>query len=169
MDLIEVIKEMNKEMSEKFYYINQGGCGKSAFAIYKLLLKIKGVSNVGIVITWNLENNFCRDSKVRKLKLTDENILYFMNYNNWDHIMVRFTYKGKVYYMDPLKIVIAKDLEFKGIKVHYGSISAIGIIKIIRKGKIDWNWKWTSRKKDNEARLVMKKYLRPHFKKAKQK
>lgn len=83
--------------------------------------------------------------------------------------MVRFTYKGKVYYMDPLKIVIAKDLEFKGIKVHYGSISAIGIIKIIRKGKIDWNWKWTSRKKDNEARLVMKKYLRPHFKKGKQK
>lgn len=167
MDLIETIKEMNKEMSEKFYYINQGGCGKSAFTIYKLLLKIKGVSNVGIVITWDVGNHYCDDRKIRKLKLTDDNILSLINYKNWDHIMVRFKYKDKIYYVDPLKIVIAKDLDFKGIKVHYRSISATGIVKIIRKGKIDWNWKWTSCKKDNEARLVMKKHLRPHFKKGK--
>ena len=81
--------------------------------------------------------------------------------------MVRFKYKSKIYYMDPLKIVIAKDLHSQGIKVHYGSISAAGIVKIIRKGRIDWNHRWTSAKKDNEARLVMKKYLRPHFKKGK--
>lgn len=118
-------------------------------------------------MTWHDGNHSCDGHRIRKLKLTDDNVLSLINYSNWDHIMVRFKYKGKIYYMDPLKILVYKDLNFRGIKVHYGSISATGIIKIIRKGKINWNWRWTSAKKDNEARLVMKKYLRPHFKKGK--
>lgn len=53
MDLIEAIKEMNKEMAEKFPEINYGGCGKSAFTIYKSLLNIEGVSNIKIVFTFS--------------------------------------------------------------------------------------------------------------------
>lgn len=168
MDLIEVIKEMNKEMSEKFYYINQGGCGKSAFAIYKLLLKIKGVSNVGIAIAWYRDNHKCSYNKIRKIKVTDDNVLECIDSYDWDHIMVKFKYNGKIYYVDPLRIVHVKDLKSNNLNAHYGSVSASKIVHIIRKSDICWNSIWTSLNQDNEARLVMKKYLRPHFKKGKQ-
>lgn len=56
MDLIRVIKTMNQEMRNKFPEINNGGCGKSAFTIYKSLLNIEGVSNIKIVFTFSKDD-----------------------------------------------------------------------------------------------------------------
>jgi hypothetical protein len=167
MDLIETIKEMNKEMAEKFPEINYGGCGKSSFTLFNLLSKIKGVSNVGISVTWYRDNHDCGYNKIRKIKITDDNVMRCIDSHDWDHIMVKFKYNGKVYYVDPLRIVHVKDLKSNNLNAHYGTVNANSIIYIIRKSGVIWNWIWTSVKKDNEARLVMKKYLRPHFKKGK--
>lgn len=82
--------------------------------------------------------------------------------------MVKFKYNGKIYYVDPLRIVHVKDLKSNNLDAHYGSVSASKVVHIIRKSDICWNSRWTSLNQDNEARLVVKKYLRPHFKKGKQ-
>ena len=168
MDLIEVIKEMNKEMAEKFPEINYGGCGKSSFTLLKCLLNVKGVSNVGIAIAWYRDNHKCSYNKIKKIKVTDDNVLECIDSYDWDHIMVKFKYNGKIYYVDPLRIVHVKDLKSNNLNAHYGSVSASKVVHIIRKSDICWNSRWTSLNQDNEARLVMKKYLRPHFKKGKQ-
>lgn len=159
MDLIEKIKRMNEEMNRKFPYINAGGCAKSSFTISKSLLKIKGVSRIKIVITWNRAEHRYKSKRLHRIKITDENILDCILSHNWDHIMVRFKYKGKIYYVDPLKIVQAKDLEFMNIDRHYGAVSPSSIIKVIRKCPIKWNKTWASLNKDNEARLAIKRHL----------
>ena len=155
-------------MLEKFPEINYGGCGKSSFALLKCLLNIKGVSNAGIALSWYRDNHNYSYNKIRKIKITDDNVLNCINRHDWDHIMVKFKYNGKVYYVDPLRIVHVKDLKSNNLNAHYGSVSASKVVHIIRKSDICWNSRWTSLNQDNEARLVMKKYLRPHFKKGKQ-
>ena len=167
MDLIKVIKSMNQEMLNKFPKINCGGCGKSAFTIYKSLLNIEGVSNIKIVFTFSKDDYLFSGIRIHKLKLNDENVISRINIYNWSHIMVKFKYNGKVYYVDPLRVIQEKDLDCLNIASHYSALTHKGIIKVIRKAGIDWNTRWTSLKKDNEARLVMKKHLRPHFKKGK--
>lgn len=67
-----------------------------------------------------------------------------------------------------MQVLLLKDLKSNNLNVHYGSASISKAIYIIRKSNIFWNWRWTSCKKDNEARITIKKYLRPHFKKGKQ-
>lgn len=165
MDLIKVIKTMNQEMRNKFPKINCGGCGKSAFTIYKCLLNIEGVSNIKIVFTFSKDDYLFSGIRPHKLKLNDENVISRINIDNWSHIMVKFKYNGKVYYVDPLRVVQEKDLNRLNIASHYSALTHKGIIKVIRKAGINWNIRWTSLKKDNEARLVMKKHLRSHFKK----
>lgn len=167
MDLIKVIKTMNQEMRSKFPKINSGECGKSAFTIYKSLLNIESVSNIKIVFTFSKDDYLFSGIRIHKLKLNDENVLSRINIDNWSHIMVKFKYNGKIYYVDPLRVLQEKDLDHLNIASHYSALTHKGIIKVIRKAGIDWNIKWTSLKKDNEARLVMKKHLRPHFKKGK--
>lgn len=169
MDLIKVIKTMNQEMRNKFLKINRGGCGKSAFTIYKSLLNIEGVSNIKIVFTFSKDDYLFSGIRTHKLKLNDENVLSRINIDNWSHIMVKFKYNGKVYYVDPLRVVQEKDLNHLNIASHYSALTHKGIIKVIRKAGIEWNRTWTSLNKDNEARITMKKHLRPHFKKGKQK
>jgi hypothetical protein len=167
MDLIKVIKTMNQEMRNKFPKINCGGCGKSAFTIYKSLLNIEGVSNIKIVFTFSKDDYLFSGIRTHKLKLNDENVISRINIYNWNHIMVKFKYNRKVYYVDPLRVIQEKDLDRLNITSHYSALTHKGIIKVIRKAGVDWNTRWTSLKKDNEARLVMKKHLRPHFKKGK--
>mgnify|MGYP000949513005 FL=1 len=167
MDLIKVIKTMNQEMRNKFPKINCGGCGKFAFTIYKSLLNIEGVSNIKIVFTFYKDDYLFSGIRIHKLKLNDENVISRINIYNWSHIMVKFKYNGKVYYVDPLRVIQEKDLDRLNIASHYSALTHKGIIKVIRKAGIDWNIRWTSLKKDNKARLVMKKHLRPHFKKGK--
>lgn len=124
MDLINVLNEVSFRLSQKFNYINSGGCGRMALIFSNHLQRLSNVKDVRIHFVFrnwidipvvNIHKRY--SNNFDKLNGLDEQHSFIH-----EHLMVSFVYKGKRYYVDSDGVYTRKDL-LKHYNIHLGSVS----------------------------------------------
>lgn len=90
-----------------YAYVNEGGCGRMAVTIAYVLEKQYNIKTEMVFVS----SGWCGDRKINiKNNKMYSNIDEFVKEADWRHIMVRFKYSGKVYYLDATNLVPASEI-----------------------------------------------------------
>ena len=135
--LLEKIAQMHNMIFKSGYhaYVNEGGCGRMAVTIAHVLEKQYNIKTEMVFVS----GDWCDDRKIniKKNKMYSD-IADFVKESDWRHIMVRFKYAGKVYYLDATNLVPASEITDYYKHVYRGSLTRQQLLNATK--NTTWNY-----------------------------
>lgn len=157
--LLENIDKMHKKMyaSGNARYVNQGGCGKMAVTIAYMLETYYNITAEIVFVCYDSAEYINRKANINKTNVF-RNLAQFISESEFDHIMVRFCYKNKTYYVDATNIFAASDIHRRYKYIFKGSISRKTLISISKHN--EWNSFFEDHASPKQCRQIIRAALK---------
>lgn len=134
--LLEKIARMHDMISKSGYhaYVNYGGCGRMAVTIAHVLEKQYNIKAEMVFVS----GGWCEDKKINiKNNKMYSSIDEFVKVADWQHIMVRFKYAGRVHYLDATNLIPASEITNHYEHVYRGSLTRQQLLNAVK--NFTWN------------------------------